>query len=256
MSDRSGEAVAVVKMPLFKLPFVKMHGAGNDFLMIRQADLAGPLTGPQIAALCDRRKGIGGDGLIILTGEGPAPAGAATQFGMVYFNSDGGEAEMCGNGARCTFEFARSLGLVAGSARFSTRAGVLEGRIFGPGDLEVELPPWRDLQVGLELAGCPWTDLGFCNTGVPHLVVPVAGRDELDAIDLGHWGPILRGHERFGPAGANVNWVCRWTGGHLRSICAPSSAEWRPRPWPAALAPPPRQWYCPNSAWPPARSAS
>lgn len=183
-----------------RLPFVKMHGAGNDFVMVDHRALARPLGGAQIEALCDRRKGVGADGLIVL---GPG-ATADTSFRMTYYNSDGGEAEMCGNGARCSVAFAHRLGLVASTCRFDTWSGALEGWVHGPADIEVTLPAWRDLDLAVGLAGTPWELQAACNTGVPHLVIPVA---DVDDIDLPTWGPKLRRHVRFGTAGTNVNWV-------------------------------------------------
>jgi diaminopimelate epimerase len=192
-----------------RLPFVKMHGAGNDFVMVDHRELVargleGRLTGAAIEALCDRRKGIGADGLIII-GPGSASGQASgTAFRMTYFNSDGGEAEMCGNGARCSVAHAHRLGLAGAECRFDTWSGALDGWVHGPGDLEISLPAWRDLDLAVGLEGTPWDRHASCNTGVPHLVMPV---DDVDKVDLVAWGPRLRFHERFGAAGTNVNWV-------------------------------------------------
>ncbi len=192
-----------------RLPFVKMHGAGNDFVMVDHRDLArlpgarlpaASLDGPRIAALCDRRKGIGADGLIVI-GPGSSPGAA---FRMTYYNADGGEAEMCGNGARCSVAHAHRLGLAPAACRFDTWSGPLEGWVHGPGDIEITLPPWRDLVLEVGLTDTPWPAQSSCNTGVPHLVVPVT---DVDAVPLAEWGPRLRRHPRFGAAGTNVNWV-------------------------------------------------
>jgi diaminopimelate epimerase len=182
-----------------RLQFVKMHGAGNDFLMVAAADLpAGGLSRERIAALCDRRRGVGADGLIVL---GPAEG---FDFGMTYHNADGGEAEMCGNGARCAVAFARRLGLASGErCRFRTAAGPAAARWVGE-EVAVDLPPWRDLRRDVELPGSPFSGHHLVNTGVPHLVVPVP---DPGAVDLPRWGPILRRHEVLGAAGANVDWV-------------------------------------------------
>ncbi len=167
------------------LTFTKMHGAGNDFVMLDGRDLPQPLDRATIAALCDRRTGIGGDGLIVVA----PPASAEASFRMIYFNADGGEAEMCGNGARCTVAFAAAHGLADGPVRFDTFSGVLDGRVHGPGDIEVSLPGWRDLELDFALPGSPWPHHHRCNTGVPHLVIPVPSVDE---VDLPTWGPRLR----------------------------------------------------------------
>jgi diaminopimelate epimerase len=93
-------------------------------------------------------------------------------------------------------------------AGFATGAGLLQGIWHGPGDVEVTLPPWRDLVLDLDLeldAGRPpWPAVHSCNTGVPHLVIPV---EDIDAVPVREWGARLRGHERFAPRGTNVNWV-------------------------------------------------
>ena len=193
------------RTPSAALPFVKMHGAGNDFVMVDHRDLAARgladrLDRAVIAALCDRRKGIGADGLIVI---GPGKPGQ-TAFRMTYYNSDGGEAEMCGNGARCSVSHAHRLGLAGATCRFDTWSGELDGWVHGPGDYEITLPGWRGLDLDVGLEGTPWARQAACNTGVPHLVMPVP---DVDAIDLALWGPKLRFHERFGVAGTNVNWV-------------------------------------------------
>jgi diaminopimelate epimerase len=182
------------------LPFAKMHGAGNDFVMVDGRDLAAPLTGAAIAALCDRRTGIGADGLIIVA----EPVTPGASFRMIYFNADGGEAEMCGNGARCTVAFAAARGLGGPECTFDTFSGPLPAVVHGPRDIEVGLPAWRDLATGIEVSGSPHDEHHRCNTGVPHLVIPVA---DIEAVDLPAWGPRLRRHEAFAPAGTNVNWI-------------------------------------------------
>ena len=182
------------------LPFVKMHGAGNDFVMVDGRRLPpGGLDTARIAALCDRRRGIGADGLIVVA---PDPA---HDFAMTYYNSDGGEAEMCGNGARCAVAFARALGLAAGDdCRFRTRSGPVTGTFHGD-EISVQLTPPRDLRLGLDLGpGSPFPAHHAVNTGVPHLVIPV---EDVEAVELSRWGPWLRHHAAFAPAGTNVNWV-------------------------------------------------
>src|ERR1700736_6361770 len=108
------------------LRFMKMNGAGNDFVMIdnRAGDVL--LSAEQISRICDRHRGIGADGILLL--ENPTNG---ADFRMRYYNRDGGEAEMCGNGARC---FARFAGKVAGAQRqvaFETPAGVIGAELHG-----------------------------------------------------------------------------------------------------------------------------
>jgi len=189
------------------IPFAKMHGAGNDFIMMDHGTLQGlSLNATRITQLCDRRKGVGADGLIII-GSGSSDGSA---FSMTYFNADGGQAAMCGNGARCSVGFAHHLGLVAENCRFDTPAGLLEGIWHGPEDIEVTLTPWRDLAFDIEMEKNPWPAHHFCNTGVPHLVIPV---EDVSAVPVREWGPRLRNLRRFSPEGTNVNWVAREKGG-------------------------------------------
>ncbi len=181
--------------------FVKMHGAGNDFIMLDQRHLDGVrIEAHRIASLCDRRTGVGADGLIII---GPS-AIEGVDFRMTYFNADGGEAEMCGNGARCSVSFAHELGLVDRTCRFETGAGLLEGTWHGPEDVEVTLTPWQDLALNIDAGTSPWPAFHFVNTGVPHLVIPV---QDIEDVPLVEWGFRLRHHDRFAPQGTNVNWV-------------------------------------------------
>ncbi len=185
------------------VPFAKMHGAGNDFVVFAAADLldAGvELDRGAIARLCHRRTGIGADGLLVV-GSDPDH-----DFRMTYFNSDGGEAEMCGNGARCAFAFARELGLCSDQGTFASFSGSHTGALDGD-DVRVSLTPPHgialDVATGVEH---PFGPGHAADTGVPHLVFPV---ENIETVDLPRWGRTLRESEAFAPAGTNVNWVQR-----------------------------------------------
>jgi len=180
------------------LAFVKMHGAGNDFIMLDGRHLEAPPSGPAIASLCHRHKGVGADGLILL-----APADGY-HFRMIYWNADGGEAEMCGNGARCAVEYAGRLGLHDGFCRFVSAAGDHDAVRHAPGDVEVALTGWQDLDLGVTVEESPFTEHHLCNTGVPHLVIPV---EDIAAVAVTEDGARLRHAPRFAPAGVNVNWI-------------------------------------------------
>jgi diaminopimelate epimerase len=185
------------------LPFTKMHGAGNDFVMLDGRDLTRlelQLERSQVALLCHRQKGIGADGLIII---GPD---SDTDFRMIYFNSDGGEAEMCGNGARCAFAHAQSLGLVGDEGVFVTASGVLNGQT-SDSTVTVSLTAPRDIAHDVQpKLQHPFGPLHHANTGVPHLVAIV---DQLESVDIVKWGSALRHDQEFAPVGVNVNWVQR-----------------------------------------------
>jgi diaminopimelate epimerase len=107
-----------------KIAFSKYHGTGNDFILLdnRQKEYS-LLTESQIKFLCDRRFGIGADGLILLE------TNSGVDFEMIYFNSDGNVSSMCGNGGRCITAFAKSLGLIKGSAKFKAIDGMHEALI-------------------------------------------------------------------------------------------------------------------------------
>ncbi len=184
----------------------KMTGSGNDFVLLDgRGTSATEWPAPRIVQLCDRRTGVGADGLVILTPDQPG----AVQ--MAFWNSDGSRAAMCGNAALCSTRLSVFLELAApGRLRLLTDAGVVEARCLDAGDqAEIRLPDF-DLAggdgrtvCGLELGpGERW--MAFATVGVPHLVIRV---DDVEAVDLLGRGRSLRYHPRLGDAGANVNFV-------------------------------------------------
>lgn len=181
------------------LTFTKMNGAGNDFLMVDNRDVRLRLTREKIARLCDRHRGVGGDGLIAVE---PAEHGA--DFRMRYYNADGREAEMCGNGARC---FARFAGQFIGSPkviRFETLAGAVSAELLDE-NVSLRMGPPGDLVLGLELLVAGQQLTAHCiNTGVPHAVVVV---EDLAGTDVLTLGAALRKHEHFQPHGTNANFI-------------------------------------------------
>ena len=176
-----------------------MNGAGNDFVMLdnRTGDIQ--LRPDQISKICDRHRGVGADGILLLE---PAVNGA--DFRMRYYNRDGGEAEMCGNGARC---FARFANKVAGTPRkltFETPAGVIGAELQGElVRLQMSDPTELRLNVPLQVEGEDAT-VHFVNTGVPHVVVPVS---RVDMVHVRGRGASIRNHEMFSPKGTNANFL-------------------------------------------------
>src|SRR6266571_4982341 len=182
-----------------QLRFMKMNGAGNDFVMIDNRGGDVRLQPEQIVRLCDRHRGVGADGVLLLE-----PARDGADFRMRYYNADGGEAEMCGNGARCFAWFANKVAGARDRVSFETPAGVIGARLHG--DLvTVKMSDPTDLQmnVGLEIDGQE-TTVHYINSGVPHVVVPVAC---VDVVHVTTQGAAIRRHKMFAPKGANVNFL-------------------------------------------------
>ena len=181
------------------LSFTKMNGAGNDFVLLDNRDQSLVLERAQIAWLCDRHRGVGADGLLVVE---PPQNGA--HFRMRYYNADGGEAEMCGNGARCFARFAQRVSGQAGDLSFETLAGVITAKFLG-NVVQVQMSEPHSLRIGetLEVAGENLT-VHAVNTGVPHAVVCVA---DLEPVDVRRLGAALRFHPHFAPQGTNANFV-------------------------------------------------
>jgi diaminopimelate epimerase len=182
------------------LNFTKMNGAGNDFVMLDNRDLSLALTKDQIEKLCDRHRGIGADGLLCVE-----PATDGGDFKMRYYNADGGEAEMCGNGARCFGRFVNHLhGDSLSKIRFETLAGMISAE-FEAGQVRINMSAPHGLKLGetLPVAG---TNLSVhsVNTGVPHAVVFV---EDLENVPVREWGAALRYHEAYKPKGTNANFA-------------------------------------------------
>ena len=118
------------------LDFAKMNGAGNDFILIDNRAGRIPLQPAQIVRLCDRHKGVGADGVILLV---PCASGRA-DWAWDFYNSDGSSAEMCGNGARCFARFVQQLTGASGKLSFETRAGVITARFQDGGVARFSVP--------------------------------------------------------------------------------------------------------------------
>ena len=169
--------------------FYKYQGTGNDFVVLdnRQNDLQ--LTQEQVAFLCDRRQGVGADGLMLLQLK------EGFDFEMVYYNADGREGSMCGNGGRCLVAFAQSLGVVENEAYFIAsdgphRASLKDGLVY----LQM-----KDITAVEDLG-----EAFFLDTGSPHYVQRVAGLQDLDVFAEGR---AVRYSDRYKAEGTNVNFV-------------------------------------------------
>lgn len=178
------------------LRFTKMHGAGNDFIVIDDRDATFPIEDLAFAAsLADRRTGIGSDGILLLQ------RSALADFRMRFINPDGCEVEMCGNGARCIARFAHDQGVAPEKMAIETVAGIVRAEVMGD-MIRLYLTDPADLQLDLDLGVAGKVD--FVNTGVPHAVCWVADVGQANVQEL---GAGIRYHEQFAPAGTNANFA-------------------------------------------------
>jgi diaminopimelate epimerase len=180
--------------------FYKMSGAGNDFVVLdnRSGGVSGDL-GAFSAHVADRKRGVGADGVLLLE------KSPRKHFRMRYFNADGSEADMCGNGGRCIARFANLMGAAPLKMEFENLAGDFEASVLEDGQVVLRMTKPHSLKLDLDLAVDGKIHRGhFINTGVPHLVVPVP---DAAAVDVAGLGPKLRYHEAFAPKGTNVNFV-------------------------------------------------
>lgn len=189
------------------VPFYKMQGCGNDFVIVDNRELNVPESAMAdwARAVCARAFGVYADGLFFLE-ESDDPA---LDYRWHFFNSDGSRAEMCGNASRCAGKLAHAIGLAPADHVFGTDAGPIKAKVLldGPdaGRVKVQLtPPLKtETNIELDVDGRPLT-VHFTDTGVPHAVVFVDSVEDVDIMDL---GPKLRYHDHFAPAGTNVNFA-------------------------------------------------
>jgi diaminopimelate epimerase len=173
------------------LTFYKYQGTGNDFIMVDNRLNSFPKENTQlIEQLCDRRFGIGADGLILLENH------TTYDFKMVYFNSDGNESSMCGNGGRCLVAFAKQLGIIEATAEFEAVDGYHFAKIIGDDLLSLQMKDVDRIAVH--------QDYSFLNTGSPHHVQLVS---DLKNLDVKTEGAKIRYSDLYGNAGSNINFV-------------------------------------------------
>jgi diaminopimelate epimerase len=196
----ASDAANAISCAHWPIPFWKMSGAGNDFVII---DHRRPLIAPEQMAefarlVCRRKFGVGADGLFFLEDCTEA------DFQWRFFNADGSEAEMCGNGARCVARFAYMHGIAAARMRFATLAGIIEASVEDT-LVTIHLTPPHSLALNQQVqAGGQEYTVHLLNTGVPHAVLFVQDLAHTDVRGLGF---TLRHHPDFAPAGVNVNFA-------------------------------------------------
>ncbi len=191
------------------IKFWKMHGAGNDFILVDDRPLKFPAADHRrISQICSRHDGVGAEGLILLQSSDDA------SFAMRFFNPDGYEADMCGNGLRCAARLANDLGIAGGEMTVKTRAGILKASIMKNG-VRVAMPLASGIRLNFQVQAAGQAVLcNYINTGVPHVVIAT---DDLEKVDLRQMGPLLRRHEEFAPQGANVDYM-QVTGKHSLNV--------------------------------------
>lgn len=190
------------------LEFTKMNGAGNDFVMLDNRNGNLNLSREEIARLCDRHRGVGADGVLIVE-----PACAGADFRMRYYNADGGEAEMCGNGARCFARYVNSLAGPFEKVTFETQAGVIGAQFFEGGRVRIAMSTPKDLCLKESLSiRLETVTVHSVNTGVPHAIVLV---EDLETVAIRKLGSQIRYHSHFAPKGTNVNFVKQLDGNKI-----------------------------------------
>jgi len=182
-----------------QLQFFKYHGTGNDFVMIDNRLNTFPKNDSKlIAKLCHRRFGIGADGLLLLENDN------LTDFRMVYYNSDGNESSMCGNGGRCIVAFAKKLGIISDDATFVATDGLHHATLLENDTVSLQMKDVDDVKIN--------PDYIFLNTGSPHHVTIV---HDLPNYDVKTNGAKIRYSDLYGTAGSNVNFVSAKSSTHF-----------------------------------------
>jgi diaminopimelate epimerase len=174
-----------------RIEFSKYHGTGNDFVILDNSDgRYSGLTKEQVAFICNRHFGIGADGLMMLQLKD------GYDFEMIYFNSDGAEGSMCGNGGRCLVAFAKELKLIKNKAHFIATDGPHDATIDDRNHVELKMKDVASIEI--------YHDHSILNTGSPHYIKWVKTTNDVDVF---HDGRAIRYNEKFGNVGINVNFV-------------------------------------------------
>lgn len=179
--------------------FWKMHGAGNDFILVDDRNQTFPVSDNDwVAGIAARRTGVGCEGIILIQ-----PSDKA-DFRMRFFNPDGSEVEMCGNGARCVAKLAQEIGAAPDKMTIETIAGILSAEM-ADDQVKLGMTDPTDWQIGktLEINGAT-VQYSFVNSGVPHVVIEV---DDIEKYDVRRNGAGARYHGHFAPAGTNANFI-------------------------------------------------
>lgn len=179
-----------------KIDFVKIEGAGNDFILIDRINKGADNINWSkfVPLMCKRKLGIGADGALVLEKH------PEIDFTMRIFNPDGSEVEMCGNGARCAaFYFFKKENV--NTVKFNTLAGTMKAEAVKDNSVKLSLPPPKDIRLDILVNEMR---VSYINTGVPHVVVET---EKLETLDVENSGRAIRYNEEFAPHGANADFV-------------------------------------------------
>ena len=182
------------------IDFFKMSGSGNDFILIDNRDQS--LTIPDlpefVRTICRNKVSVGADGVFIIENSDRA------DFRWQFFNADGSEADMCGNGGRCAARFAFIKGIAGKRLSFETGAGIIDAEVKGD-VVKLRLTDPRDVKINfsIKIENRP-LEVSFINTGVPHIVHFVHNLDGFDVFQIGR---KIRYHNEFQPEGTNANFM-------------------------------------------------
>ena len=190
------------------IPFFKMSGSGNDFIIIdnRTGVVPQAQLNRLVVGACRRKMSVGADGMILIE------SSDRVDFKWRFFNADGSLPDMCGNGARCAARFAFIHGIADRQMAFETLAGTIEATV-GDDGVKIRMTEPKDLKTGtsLDLDGTTAV-VGSVNTGVPHVVMVV---DDIEAVDVVETGRLIRHHPDFAPEGTNANFVAFGKNGEI-----------------------------------------
>lgn len=182
------------------IPFFKMSGSGNDFIVIdnRVGVVPEALLHQLVVGACRRKMSVGADGMILIE---PSDS---VDFKWRFFNADGSLPDMCGNGARCAARFSFIHGIAGRQMSFETLAGTIEASV-GDDSVKIRMTQPGDLKTGCDLdIGGKRVAVGSINTGVPHVVMVV---EDIEAVNVVELGRRIRNHRDFAPEGTNANFV-------------------------------------------------
>jgi len=183
-----------------QITFYKYQGTGNDFVIIDNRNEIFPKDNVKlIERICDRRFGIGADGLLLLEND------KESDFKMVYYNSDGNQSSMCGNGGRCLTAFAHKLGIINNTTFFTAMDGLHQATILENGNVSLQMKDVDEVKIE--------KDYVFLNSGSPHHVLLV---DDIENCDVKTNGAKIRYSDLYGKAGSNVNFVKQIDDNHFR----------------------------------------